>query len=158
MKQSGFRTEKGFTLIELLLVIGIISVLAVVVFVALDPAKRFADARDARRNSDVQNILSAIHQYIIDNKGALPSGLGTTENQIGTATSGCGLVAGECNVGATACLDMSANLAKYLKSIPTDPQNGTAGTTHYSVQTDVNGIVTVRACDTEGTTAISISR
>jgi len=36
---------RGFTLIELLLVIGIIATLAVVTFVALDPAKRFQDVR-----------------------------------------------------------------------------------------------------------------
>ena len=41
--------RRGFTLIELLVVIAIISILAVVVFVALDPVTRFQDARDSRR-------------------------------------------------------------------------------------------------------------
>lgn len=39
--------NKGFTLIEILVVIAIIAILATVVFVALDPVTRFADARNA---------------------------------------------------------------------------------------------------------------
>lgn len=158
MKQTDSQRKKGFTLIELLLVIGIISVLAVVVFVSLDPAKRFADARDARRESDVQTILSAIHQSIIDNKGTMPAGLNTTESQLGTAASGCEISSGACGVTAGSCLDMSTDLAKYLKSVPSDPKNGSDATTHYSVGLDANGIVTVRACDTEGDVQISVSR
>ena len=42
-------------MIELLIVITIIVILAAAVFVALNPAKRFADARNARR----QEILDA---------------------------------------------------------------------------------------------------
>lgn len=159
-------TKLGFTLIELLLVIGIIAMLAVVVFVALNPAQRFKDARDARRTTDVDTILSAIHASIVDNKGTLPTNLsaaGTTEKQLGTATSGCTIATGGCTVAATGdCIDLSptgaAGLGKYLKSIPTDPNGGTAGLTKYSVQVDANGLITVRACGTEGSTNISASR
>jgi prepilin-type N-terminal cleavage/methylation domain-containing protein len=157
-KKQNISQKKGFTLIELLLVIGIIAVLAVVVFVSLDPAKRFADARDARRQSDVETILSAIHQYIIDNKGAFPSGVGVDERQLGTGGSACSVASGGCAVTDETCLDASSDLAKYLKSIPTDPQIGTAERTRYSVQSNADHIITVRACDTEGTTAISVSR
>ena len=86
------KSVKGFTLIELLLVIGIIAILAVAVFVALNPAKRFADARDARRESDVETILSALHQYNIDQKGVFPTDfplLSHQEMMIGTGTDGC---------------------------------------------------------------------
>ena len=149
--------SKGFTLIEILLVIGIIAVLATVVIVALDPAKRFRDARDARRLSDIQSILSAVQQYIVDNKGTLPSGLDTTERQLGTASSGCA-VSLNCGVTVDACLDMSSDLAKYLKEIPYDHANGSASTTHYSVGTDANNIVTVTACDSTDSTIASVSR
>ena len=160
------KNKKGFTLIELILVIAIISVMAVVVFVALNPAQRLKDAKDARRTQDVDTILSAIHSAIVDNKGTLPTNLsaaGTTEKQLGTATSGCTVATGGCTVAATGdCIDLSptgaAGIGKYLKSIPTDPNAGTAALTKYSVVVDANGIVTVKACGTEGATNISASR
>lgn len=88
------KNKNGFTLIEILLVIGIIAVLATVVIVALNPAQRFADARNARRLSDIQSILSATQQYIVDNKGVLPPGLDSTEKQIGTDSSNCEMAYG----------------------------------------------------------------
>jgi len=151
----------GFTLIEILLVIGIIAILATVVLVALNPALRFRDARDARRTGDVETILSAIHTAIIDNKGALPTGLsaGMAERQLGTGSTGCAIASGGCNVTNAACLDLTTPLVKYLKSVPVDPSTAySSANTGYSVVVDTNGIVTVRACGTEGTTNILTSR
>ena len=153
------KREFGFTLIELLVVIAIIAALAVVVFVALNPSQRIIDSRDSRRNADVQSILTSIHQSIVDNKGALPSGLttGMAERQLGTAASGCAVATNGCAVVNAACLDMSTPLVKYLKTIPVDPA-GTAAVTGYSVVVDANNIVTIKACGTEGSTPISVSR
>ena len=153
--------KRGFTLIELLVVIAIVVALSVAVFVALNPGKRLEDARDARRVSDVDSILTAIHEYIVDNRGTSPTGLNTTEKQLGTGGSGCAISTGGCTVVATACLDLSTDLAAYLKSIPVDPLGSTTYTdakTGYSVIQDSNGLVTVRACGTEGTTNIAASR
>ncbi len=148
------QNQQGFTLIELLIVIVIIAVLAVTVFVALNPVKRIKDAQDARRVTDVENILTAIHEYIVDNKGNLPTGLslGMSEVQLGTDTSGCAVSTGGCTATPSACLDLTTPLAKYLKSIPYDPSVGSAGKTDYTVAVDSNGIVTVRACGAENTT------
>lgn len=149
---------RGFTLLEILLVIGMIAVLATVVLVALDPAKRFRDVRDAKRATDVQSILSAIQTSIVDNQGTMPAGLSTTEKQLGTGP-GCALSTGGCAVaGNTDCVDFSSTLAKYLKTIPKDPNGGTAALTRYSVVVDANGIVTVKACSAEGGMNISVSR
>jgi prepilin-type N-terminal cleavage/methylation domain-containing protein len=155
--------QKGFTLIELLIVIVIIAALAVTVFVALNPVQRLKDSRDARRTSDVETILTAIHEYIVDNKGALPTGLttGMSETQLGTAASACTISTGGCVASASACVDLTTPLSKYLKSVPTDPTGGstyTAAKTGYSVTVDSNNIVTVKACGTEGSTNISQSR
>jgi len=151
-------SARGFTLVELLLVIGIIATLAVVTYVALDPAQRFQDARDARRVSDVETILSAVHQYVIDNRGSFPSSVDETEKQLGTASSGCEATYGECSANTAYCLDLSSDLARYLKTLPFDPQTGTAESTQYTIVKDSNGIVTVKACNTEGETGISVSR
>lgn len=154
--------DKGFTLIELLIVITIIAALAVTVFVALNPAARLSAARDARRTSDIDTILTAIHAYIVDNKGTAPTVLSTVESQIGTATTGCTLSANGCTTGLTACVNLGTATAlnSYLKSIPLDPKTGTAALTGYDVVQDSNGIVTVKACGAEsaGTAGISVSR
>jgi len=153
------KKNSGFTLIELLVVIAIIAALSVIVFVALNPAQRLKDSRDARRTSDVDTILTAIHESIVDNKGTLPAGLtaGMVETQLGTSATACTVSTAGCAASASACVDLTTPLAKYLKTIPVDP-NGTAAKTNYSVSVDTNGIVTVKACGTEGTTNISSSR
>jgi prepilin-type N-terminal cleavage/methylation domain-containing protein len=138
--------NRGFTLIELLVVIAIIAILATVVFVALNPAKRFADSRNSRRWSDVENILTAVHEYIVDNKGSLPTGVSTSEQQLGTCASGGATL---CTTAQPACLDLSTLLAGYLKTMPRDPKSGTAVTTGYSVVADVNNIITIKSCAAE---------
>ncbi|MDQ3099382.1 MAG: type II secretion system GspH family protein [bacterium] len=161
------KNQQGFTLIELLVVIAIVAALAVTVFVALNPAQRLKDARDARRLTDAESILTAVHQYITDNKGVTTAlALTTTDAQLGTGlAAACSPVTtGGCAVAAsTACKDLTTPLAKYLKSMPTDPLTGTAASTGYTINMDANGIVTIKACLTgtgtaEGTVNISVSR
>ena len=159
MKKNGqINSSKGFTLIELLIVIAIIAVLAISVFVALNPAKRVSDANDSRRKTDVENILNAIHSYVVDNDGDYPTGLSVSmdEAQLGTAATGAAIATGGCAVTEDAALNLATPLAEYLKSIPFDPQ-GTAALTGYSVVVDANGIVTVKACAAQGGDNISVS-
>lgn len=153
------KIKKGFTLIELLVVVTILAILAVTVFVALNPGKRIKDSKDSRRSVDINSILTAVHEYIIDNKGALPTGLtaGMNEKQLGTAVTGCAVATGTCAVaGAADCVDMSTPLVKYLKTIPIDP-DGTAALTGYSIVVDSNAIVTIKACGVENLTDLTVS-
>lgn len=62
-------TSKGFTLIELLVVIAIIGILAGIVLVSLGGAR--ASARDARRQSDLHQIGTAMELYYNDNNAYL---------------------------------------------------------------------------------------
>ena len=171
-KGNALSLSKGFTLIELLIVIVIIATLAVTVFVALDPAKRLKDTRDARRTSDVQSILTAIHQSIVDNKGSMPTNMPVagTERMLGNGLGGVGqpceaaVATGGCaHPASTACADLmtgTLNVSKYLKTMSIDPLGGTftAAKTGYSVAVDANNIVTVKACGVEGSTNIAASR
>src|SRR3989344_3276547 len=94
--------RRGFTLIELLVVIAVIAILAVLVFVALDPATRFADARNSRRWTDVTNISTAVHECIVDSGGVL-------------ATCGISAPLASAVLGSgVGNLDLSQELAAYL--------------------------------------------
>lgn len=136
----------GFTLIEILIVIGIIAILAAIVLVAINPARQFKQANNTQRSSNVNAILSAIGQYTVDNKGSLPSGVGTTKVEVSEAL----------------CDDL---VPKYIPAIPSDPKAVGAGASFatcsdvdaddigYEVQSDSDGRVTVSAPDTEDLSA-----
>ena len=96
--------ERGFTLIELLIVITIIVIIAAVIFVALDPAKRFADARNTTRWQETDSILNAVLKFQADNNGDLPTGIDTNLRMIGTATSGCDVVCGITSATSTSSI------------------------------------------------------
>ncbi len=66
-------SQRGFTLVELLVVIAIIAILFAVVLVAINPAQRFKDSRNARRLSDVQSIVGATTTYTADKRGTPPA-------------------------------------------------------------------------------------
>ncbi len=152
--------SRGFSLIELLVVITLIIILSGLVYVNLRPAERFSEARNAKRTTAVYSLLSTIHQYIIDNEGALPPGLGVgmAERQLGTAGNGCATFAGAACGTESTCLDLSTPLAKYLSTIPKDPSVTESGKTGYTVKVNNNGIVTIRSCNPEGGVTIKASR
>jgi type II secretion system protein G len=82
--------QKGFTLIELLVVIAIIGILSAVVLVSLNSARQ--KSRDARRLSDVRQIMTALEIYYNDN-GAYPdqtgAGVNPTAGSVGPACTDC---------------------------------------------------------------------
>lgn len=160
--RGGTKQQQGFTLIELLIVIAIIVVLAAAVFVALNPAKRFQDSRNARRSSDVASILSALKTDQIDNGGTYLTAVAAltvdTEYTIGTDAVGC-------NAGCTAvtteaaCADLTGLVTDgYLGSVPFDPSSGTAAETDYYIMRNTAGTITVGACDAENGATVSLTR
>ena len=133
--------RRGFTLIELLLVIGIIAILAAIVIVAINPTKQLGDARNAQRRSDVNTILNAVYQFSIDNRGALPPTITTSDAYICTVADN---PVGTC----PSLIDLATTLTdngKYLVSIPKDPK-ATAPDSGYTIKKDATtGRVTVAA-------------
>ncbi len=71
-----FKKNKGFTLIELLVVIAIIGTLSGIVLVSLGGAR--SKARDATRQSDMRQIISAQEMYYDDQSAYLTAAASAT--------------------------------------------------------------------------------
>ena len=163
--------KKGFTLIELLIVIAIIAIIAAVVFVALDPLTRFQDARDSSRWSDVSGLVSAIKIDQVDNGGSyLASIAALTAGNVymivdGATATGCDDQNTSCDTDVTSdtsCVNLAGLVTEgYLGSVPTSPDG--AGTwastiTGYTIERETTGIIHVRACESENSDEVVISR
>lgn len=65
----------AFTLVELLIVIAVMGVLAGAVLVSINPADKLAQASDAKVQSDLSQVVSAVSTYVAE-KGYYPAATG----------------------------------------------------------------------------------
>ena len=170
--QSLMRKSKfGFTLIELIILVGIFVLLLAIVYTAVDPSRRYVDARNTNRLNEVNAVLDAVAKFSVDHNGNLPANLQTASADVnyilGTASVGCDT---GCDVATqSSCLDMTADLVTvnhYMFSIPYDPgiKDSKSGTNKslYYISKKAGGAITVGACNAESvggaTPVIMVSR
>jgi type IV pilus assembly protein PilA len=146
-----FKSERGFTLIEILLVIGLIAILAAIVIIAINPARQFAQARNTQRSSNVNAILNAVHENMIDNEGVW-----TCSTDLPTTTAQ--------NISASGVDICDCLVDTYLAELPYDPETGSYtdctdyNTGYYIIQSTSTGRVTVIATSSELGETISVTR
>ncbi len=123
-------TNRGFTLIELLVVIAIIGILSSVVLSSLNVARN--KANDARRRSDVSQLVKSINSYY-NSTGSLPRTSGWC-TYVSNPTSG---------MGAALQSDI---VPTYISKMPLDPfYANQTGDYFYANENDNNGRFTVCA-------------
>ncbi len=131
--------KSGFTLIEILVVIAIIGILATVVLVSVNSARK--KSRDARRVADLRQIRIALEVFY-DDHGYYPQ-------------SACGWDCNGYRVSYNATWDaLAADLLPYIPTLPKDPINnantpwnnggfsyayGNVGRSTYPAQYDLTG-------------------
>ena len=108
------QTHFGFTLIEILVVMGLITILASVVLIAINPVRQFAQARNSQRISNTHAILNAVGNRLADNRGLFADGAECVTELPSSATR-----------MATGAFDIRPCLVPtYLAELPADPTSG----------------------------------
>ncbi|OIO46678.1 MAG: hypothetical protein AUJ28_02155 [Parcubacteria group bacterium CG1_02_37_51] len=147
----------GFTLLELLVVIAIIGLLSTFAVVSLNSGR--AKARDARRASDIRQIMTALEFYF-DDVGEYPETIATRIILIGSSAAD------------VLCYDQGDSIPTigfysseapceivYMAEVPTDPQNSspyrytylnnTGATDSYTITFELENPNTAWGADTD---------
>ncbi len=127
------RNKRGFTLIELLVVIGILSILAVALLIAINPAEAQRKARDTQRLKDLSNIQAALEGWLNDTPGSSLNLLGGGAGNA-NSTQAPGANQRNCSSGW-----LGLSVCNYLNRLPIDPRNTTTQVTD-TAGVETNGL------------------
>ena len=120
--------KNGFTLVELLVVIAIIAVLAGAVLIAINPVEMMKKSRDAKRLSDLDQLVRAMHLGLVEGEVTLKA-LAATGNSFDDSqvVNGTGWI----KYDIPTATPVKTGLGKYIPTLPVDPLN-TDGVSVYS--------------------------
>jgi prepilin-type N-terminal cleavage/methylation domain-containing protein len=123
----------GFTLVELLMAIGILSVLAGLLFFVINPQERLVSAQDKKRMRYTKEIETAMYQRAIDewellNENAIPEG---EDN----AKPICAY-----QITDPTCVNIDGLVSDYLASLPSDPNETNTNYTGYAIYTEAGRV------------------
>lgn len=130
--------RRGFTLIEILVVVALLGLIASIILVSISNSRM--KARDARRKSDLQQLVKALALYISDRNGLLPlsnecggGGANRPGTLHGVNVTACPPTANDWYIG-----EYLANHG-YTRAPISDPRGGTATGCRYYYYTDTTG-------------------
>jgi len=134
--------QRGFTLIELLIVIALLSILAAFLIVLFNPVKRFAQARDANRKSDIHQIAKALVAYHAETEQYPDDNLNDCNTSVGLFFKKCAQIQEDELQSDWITTDenyLYTVLVEegYLKRLPTDPKNNLAFHYRYEPRSDM---------------------
>ncbi len=167
--------KKSFTFVEFLMLIAILIVIGGIVFIVIDPIQTWKNDRNSQRWQDVKKILNAIKTDQIDNSNNkfFKSIEQAKYDKIYMISNGksfdCDSKNDFCktNVSKEAmsgeyCLNLMGLVEQgYLDNLPVSPSanlDWTKSITGYTLEKSHGGIITIRACETEGGVEIWTSR
>lgn len=113
--------QKGFTLLELIIVLAVLSVLAVALFLIINPPELLRKARDAKRMADLATLNKALAHALANGEITLPSAT-VTGNSSTNPDLSVSSVAGTPASGWLGGFDGS--LSSFISKLPKDPRNG----------------------------------
>ena len=140
--------QDGMNLIGMIMTIGVILVLFMSIYVAVDPMSRISTAKDKAREQDVLLIAKALKEYVLDNKGTLP----ITGDIIASKKVLCSTATSlTCGADTKTCLTIATTtdfFDNYLVTLPVDPEKTNTADTGYYIQGSGDQII-IGACDYE---------
>ena len=102
-------------MIEILVVMGMITILASVVLIAVNPSRQFAQARNSQRISNTNALLNAVGNRLAENRGIF-----TDSSVCATPIPSLPTTMGKGGFNIRPCL-----VPLYLSELPVDPTSGT---------------------------------
>ena len=150
--------KKGFTLLEILLVIAAIGILASIVLVAINPNRQLSQTRNAQRRTEVQNVINAVYQRIIDDAAS-----GSTAFRDSIPTTAGEIYREGTTSGTAGCTGTGVNLAgvtpTYVARIPQDPSEATTSLcSGYSISRNAtSNRITVTALNAEAIDGVAVT-
>ncbi len=136
------------TTIKTILVIIVVALLIGIMVFVINPAGQLREARDTKRQTDLETIADAIAGFAKDNSGQVPFEITTKATPV--CRSGV-------NLHCAGMINLNALTGAYLQAIPADPMSGTAIDSGYAILWD-GRTVTLTAPSAEGERTISVVR